>query len=240
MRTNANAYDRIRKLPIEVNRIDMKRIEEIKRLGRSEDSNEVRVCVSMFSGYNNPIPTGEIPLADFLLQPTYKKEVEVLRGCGDKARLRELKSKLPAITPSGIFSRRRNDGLIRHSGFICIDIDGQDNHDVTDWEALKSSLSDFTGLWYTGLSASGNGLFLIFRIKYPEMHANHFTAISSEFGESERGWFHTISRQSTKYNSAECDRQYTRCLRTCDHTSIATLFMICKRNGITTTLHQRL
>lgn len=289
--------------------------------------------VSLFRGYNNSAPAGVVSLSDFLLSSTYKAQIGEIRSIPDKTRRRELKSKLPAITPSGVFSKRSNSGLIRHSGFICIDIDGQDNPDISDWEALKSSVSDLAGLWYAGLSASGNGLFLVFKVKYPEKHSEHFNslardvvergitidaqckdvsrlrgasydpqplycpsvapheglldnqartprnpqnpergseypagltairvsklvdaiertganiaelypdwyavgrALSSEFGEAGRAWYHSISRQSQKYDPAECDEQYDRCLATCSQTSIRTLFWICKQNGIMT------
>ena len=287
----------------------------------------------MFSGYTDSKPIGEISLSDFLLRPLYKEKVEEIRREKDKARRRELKAKLPAVTPSGIFSKRSNAGLIRHSGFICIDIDGDQNPDINDWEALKSNISDFQGLWCAGLSVSGNGVFLIIKIKYPEKHLRHFHAIdgdlqtrgiavdaackdvarlrgasydanpfynpdagfyeslksfssqpepkttislkapvsaesrnltaarvvrlvevieqmkaniadfypdwyavgcslASEFGESGRGLFHIISRQSDKYDYDQCNAQYSRCLGTCSNTSISTLFWYCKQHGI--------
>ena len=307
-----------------------------------KDPDKIDDRVSLFSGYTDSRPIGAVSLSDFLLQPKYKRQVEVIRGCQDKTLRRALKAKLPAITPSGIFSKRSNAGLIQHSGMICIDIDQKDNPDINDWDALKSTISDFPGLWYAGLSVSGNGLFLIITVKYPDKHLEHFHAITgdllkkgiavdiqcsevsrlrgasydpqplysplaapyekispgpistrrahngdtpgysknqrnsnnpagfddrtayrvsrlveviersganisdyypewfaigralaSEFGESGRGWFHTISKQSQKYNPAECDEQYTRCLGTCSQTSISTLFYYCKINGIT-------
>ena len=138
---------------------------------------------SLFSGYEKSEPIGASLLSDFFLQSTYKEEIEELRKCTDKACRRELKSKLPAITPSGIFTIRRNDALIKHSGFICIDIDGDQNPHITDWEALKSSLYDLTGLYYAGLSASGNGVFLIVKIKHPERHTEHFYSLARDLNE---------------------------------------------------------
>jgi hypothetical protein len=138
------------------------------------------VSVSLFRGYSDARPVGVVSLFDFLLQPTYREQIEALRRCKYKAQRRELKSRLPAITPSGVFSKRCNGGLIRHSGFICIDIDGQDNPSITDWEAVKPSLSDIDGLWYGGLSASGSGLFLLFGIAHPERHAGHFHALARD------------------------------------------------------------
>src|SRR5205809_272751 len=41
-----------------------------------------------------------------------------------KDAVHELKTALPAVMPSGIFTRRNDKALSRHSGVICIDIDG--------------------------------------------------------------------------------------------------------------------
>ena len=149
-----------------------------KRLGRSVRPE--KFSISLFRNYNSSIPCGEVDLFDFLNTSTHHQQVEEIRACTDKARRRELKSKLPAITPSGVFSKRCNAGLIKHSGIICIDIDGDQNPHIRNLEAQKSIISDLVGLWYVGLSASGNGLFLLFRVKYPEKHAEHFAALARE------------------------------------------------------------
>ncbi len=317
-------------------------IQNITIIGRRRESvlKTSKVLVSLFRDYSHSTPISETSLSDFLTTSTYKRQVEEIRNCTDKTRRRELKSKLPAITPSGIFSKRSNSGLIKHSGMICIDIDQQENPEISNWEALKSTISDLQGLWYAGLSVSGNGLFLVFKVKHPEKHLEHFNAIASEladrgimvdqackdisrlrgasydpkpfysplvapyeallttstqrvpggsvtqtqsnpkktvgyqssegltayrvsrlidrieatgvniaeyypewfaigralaseFGESGRDWFHTISSKSQKYNLKECDQQYNRCLQTCSQTSIRTFFYYCKQNGIT-------
>lgn len=157
-------------------------IQNITVIGRRRESvpKTSKVFVSLFRDYSNPKPIGEIDLLEFLLTSTYQQQVEEIRRCTDKARRRELKSKLSAITPSGIFSKRSNAGLIRHSGIICVDVDQQDNAGISDWEALKSSISDLQGLWYAGRSVSGNGLFLLFKVKYPEKHLEHFAALARE------------------------------------------------------------
>lgn len=40
------------------------------------------------------------------------------------------KEKLPCITTSGIFSERKEDKILEHSGFICIDLDAKDRKSV--------------------------------------------------------------------------------------------------------------
>ena len=136
--------------------------------------------VSLFSGFNDPIPSDKISLDAFITTSTYKPQVEEIRNCKNKEQRRKLKSQLPAITPSGLFLKRCNDGLLKHSGFICIDIDGKDNPDISDWDALKKSIADFEGLYYAGLSAGGNGLFLLFKLEYPEKHLEHFYALAQD------------------------------------------------------------
>jgi len=62
-------------------------------------------------------------------------------------------------------------------------------------------------------------------------------ALASEFGESGREYFHAVSAQSSKYESARCDAQYDIALKR-DHSggvSIGTFFYYCKQAGIETT-----
>ena len=284
--------------------------------------------VSLFSGYNNPHPQSTIPITDFLLSADYMSQVEQIRKCRDSQKRRELKAQLPAITPSGIFTVRRDQGLIQHSGLICLDLDGKDNPHIEDWEAVKEQVSPMPGLYYAGLSVSGNGLFLVYLISNTSAHRQHYAAIvedlgqyglnpdarcanlsrlrgasydphpyfnpdvlasekqclvvkpapkmpmvpiypenltenrvlrlvqlidetgtdmtdyypdwfalgcslASEFGESGRGFFHVISRQSHKYRPERCDKEYNNCLHSCSRSRISTFFWYCKKFGVT-------
>jgi hypothetical protein len=58
-------------------------------------------------------------------------------------------------------------------------------------------------------------------------------ALAAQFGEYGRNMYHVVSSQSEKYNPNECNRQFDKCLSTCDQTTIATFFTICKRFNIT-------
>jgi predicted P-loop ATPase len=62
-------------------------------------------------------------------------------------------------------------------------------------------------------------------------------ALVSEFGEQGRDHFHTLSSHSSKYNSDDCDRQYTACLKNHSESkgkksTIATIYYYAKQNGI--------
>ena len=141
--------------------------------------------VSLFKGYTDSRPQAEVELAKWLLSLAYREQVEQIRRISDKKIRRELKASLPCITPSGIFTKRTISGLVRHSGMICIDIDGEDNPSVSDWEQVKQTLNNFPGLYYAGLSTSGNGIFLIIRISDPARHREHFESLHREL--SNRG-----------------------------------------------------
>jgi predicted P-loop ATPase len=62
-------------------------------------------------------------------------------------------------------------------------------------------------------------------------------ALVSEFGESGRDYFHTLSSHSSKYNSDDCNAQYTACLKNHSESkgkrsTIATIYYHAKQNGI--------
>ena len=62
-------------------------------------------------------------------------------------------------------------------------------------------------------------------------------ALVSEFGEFGRDHFHTLSSHSSKYNSDDCDRQYTACLKNHSESkgkksTIASIYYHAKQNGI--------
>jgi hypothetical protein len=59
----------------------------------------------------------------------------------------------------------------------------------------------------------------------------------SEFGEQGRDHFHTLSATSSKYNSIDCDSQFTACLKNHNESkgkksSIGSIYYLAKQNGI--------
>jgi predicted P-loop ATPase len=62
-------------------------------------------------------------------------------------------------------------------------------------------------------------------------------ALVQEFQEQGRDYFHTLSSHSSKYNSLDCDSQFTACLKNHSETkskksSIGTIYYHAKQNGI--------
>lgn len=138
--------------------------------------------VSVFLSYKATVPSRSINIWEWLfLSNDNNSIVDIIRYTTDEEERKRLKASLPAITPSGIFSERRANKLIDHSGLICIDIDGKDNPHITNIESLKQQLSNNEYILYCGLSVSGNGLFCLIPIAYPEQHKGHFYALQKDF-----------------------------------------------------------
>ena len=108
-----------------------------------------------------------------------------VRAEKDKKKRDKLKQQLPAFTTSGIFkdSERTEEGLIKHSGYMCIDIDGDDNPSIGDWQAIVFELGKLPQIAFVGLSVSGNGVFALIPIKYPAKHKEHFKAFQKSFAK---------------------------------------------------------
>ena len=134
--------------------------------------------VSFFPDLMKPKPQGKVNLLDWLTKDTYMGLVTKIRNAKDKGSKSALKRKLPAITPSGVFSIRRDDALIRHSGLLCIDIDSEGNEWIGSIPKLKSYFSKVKEVAYCGVSVSGNGLFLLIPISFITSHRKHFRYIS--------------------------------------------------------------
>lgn len=82
------------------------------------------------------------------------------------------------VTPSGTFSQRQESDIIKHTGLLCIDIDFKDNPKPDMNKAKHIIGKNCPSLYYGGLSLSGKGIFLIFRISNPEYHKQHFEALA--------------------------------------------------------------
>ena len=143
------------------------------------------IRVSVFENYYATEPLGCVDLMKWCKTAKFKKQVITFRTTSNEKIRQRIKRNLPCITPSGIFKTRSRDGLVQHSGFICIDIDHKDNGIFgPEWFEKKKLLAKtFDCLFYAGMSISGNGLCLIFRIAYPNKHLAQFDALVREVYE---------------------------------------------------------
>lgn len=141
--------------------------------------------ITLFRNYFNPDPVADLTVFDFCNyvqnSQEYVQEIEALRDTKIKKEQRDkIKATLPAVTISGRFSKREAAGLIRHSGFICLDLDAGKN-DITDWPAVRDTLMDCENVYFTALSASGKGVFCLIPIAFPYLHKQQAIQLITDF-----------------------------------------------------------
>lgn len=145
----------------------------------------LNVNISCFANYttaDNPRP---VNLLRWLTSDKYRAEVEAIRQTSDKADRDLLKAKLPAITPSGLFTRREAGCLVQHSGLLQFDIDWKENQHISNFEDLKTELCKIKNVAYCGLSVSGAGYWGLIPIAQPQRHKEHFEALRQYFAQFE-------------------------------------------------------
>ena len=92
---------------------------------------------------------------------------------GDK----EKKKRLPVVCFSGEFSKRSDDALFEHSGFIVLDFDH------VDVDATKTALATDDYVHSCWVSPSGDGIKALVQITNPERHRDHFRALITYFAK---------------------------------------------------------
>jgi hypothetical protein len=119
------------------------------------------------------------------LAAQYTPLIAQIRATADKDERDKLKKRLPCFTPSGTFSRRAADGLLKHSGLIQFDIDPKQNPALTALNApsLRDKIARFRHVAYCALSASGTGVWGVVRIAHPDRHKEHFAALAADFAK---------------------------------------------------------
>lgn len=126
---------------------------------------------------NSRYPQGSLPLSAILFSERVRARVEALRALpyGSEA-FQTAKRSLPCYTPSGVFEVRNSEGLIKHSGMLCIEWDA-----VEDCSKLKDLLGGLPFVYYAGLSCSGRGVFALVKIADPSKHREYFRALADYF-----------------------------------------------------------
>ena len=127
----------------------------------------------------------DIDILSFLTSNKYKHLICEIRATTDITHRRELKKKLPAITPAGVFyPSRKAENLISYSGYICVDIDGKDNPTIENWSVAAHYIGALSPcVLYAGVSAGGNGCFAIYRIATPQRYTEHLASIVAELND---------------------------------------------------------
>lgn len=109
-----------------------------------------------------------------------KEIIFKIRLCNNKDEITELKSQLPCILFSGIFTYRNSKSLVMHSGFICLDFDKfPDSDTLLTWKDTLQA-DEFT--YCVFLSPSGNGLKCLIKIPpIKEYHKQFFDALKDYY-----------------------------------------------------------
>lgn len=138
--------------------------------------------IGFYSGniYNTKI-SKKINVGEFLNYVkfgTFKALADKVARAKTKKERQELKAKtLPYVTVSGVFSERKESGLLGHSGVIAVDLDN-----LEDIESTKSTLSNDPYTLSIFKSVSGLGLCVIIQITTkPENHKGHFRWIEKYY-----------------------------------------------------------
>lgn len=141
--------------------------------------NVLNVEVSYFRNINDTANPVTVNFYTYLCSEKHRAAIECLRATDNEKERTQLKIILPGITPSGVFSYRDEEHLVKHSGGIAGDIDFKDN--PYNPETIKKQVAKIRNVAYCGLSASGTGLWFYVVIAYPEFHKEHYESLITDF-----------------------------------------------------------
>ena len=142
--------------------------------------NRLDVAVSYYEHIYTKFPV-RATLIDLLTTNRYKSRVLAVRTESDARKKKELKTRLPAFTPSGLFRGGAANTLLKLTGLICIDIDRKDNLQVEGYDRLKDQLGRLPYVAFCGRSAGGEGYYAIVPIAQPNKLLLHFRSLQTEF-----------------------------------------------------------
>lgn len=133
--------------------------------------------ISLFERSSASKPLAKTSLRDFLKKiqngywKHYQDKVIKAKTKEDKTRIKRFNT--PCVTLSGVYEKNRVGLPNPHSGFICIDIDGDDNKGLMK---KRDVLEDDPYVFGVFTSISGTGLAVLFKIK-PKKHYEYFNGI---------------------------------------------------------------
>ena len=142
--------------------------------------NRLDVAVSYYEHIYTKFPV-RATLIDLLTTNRYKSRVLAVRTESDARKKKELKTRLPAFTPSGLFRGGAANTLLKPTGLICIDIDRKDNLQVEGYDRLKDQLGRLPYVAFCGRSAGGEGYYVIVPIAQPKKLLLHFRSLQTQF-----------------------------------------------------------
>lgn len=154
------------------------------------NENTKKITISKFGSYfskekNKTVPGGKPSDTDFYTEMlnikngTYSQIIDQLKSIKDPDEQKTFKeSRLPSFTIScQCKTWRKEENIISHSGLLNIDIDGDQNLHIEDWEEMRDRICDtLPTIVSCFLSARGNGLSFVVKIK-PDRHRDTYSSI---------------------------------------------------------------
>lgn len=137
--------------------------------------------INFFNNIKQTKPEATTSILEFLNNVklgTWRDKIEPINAETDPDKVKELKNKtLPYVTISGTFNQRNDSSLIKHSGFICLDLDKLVDLDK-EWEKIINDPYTFGAF----KSASGRGIAVLVKIK-TNKHKESFLSLESYYLE---------------------------------------------------------
>jgi len=152
--------------------------------------------ISYLANKTTNTPLGSLSLEDLhnqLIDPTeepFSKSKEIvarLRSTNDKALKKRLKGTLPVIVPGAEIRTKDKYAPLQYkvkqySGFVQVDIDPNDNPNLSNAVMLRDWLAaNIPYMALVAVSASGNGVWGLIQIEFPEKFQSYAGPISSYF-----------------------------------------------------------
>ncbi len=138
--------------------------------------------INYFNNIKQTTPEAETSILEFLNNVklgTWRDKIEPINAETDHDKVRQLKEKtLPYVLISGTFEKRGAANLIKHSGFICLDIDKLEDLDY-EWKKVIDDPYTFGAF----RSASGNGIAVLVKIN-PNKHKESYESLESYYLEN--------------------------------------------------------
>jgi hypothetical protein len=157
---------------------------ELSLFEHSSDNTTLPKFSIFFNGIGNVYPNSERDLKTLYEEirngTSLRNYTEKLRSIKDKKERAYYKKTFPYVTFSGTFRKRSNEGIIYHSGYICIDLDKIGDTDKLT--GIKGQILQFFNPGLMFISPSGDGLKIVFKIDISQgTHAEYFAALSQYF-----------------------------------------------------------
>jgi hypothetical protein len=109
-----------------------------------------------------------------------KAKIEEIRQAYDKEKADAIKRQLPSVCFSGLFSKRHDNCLTEHSGFLVLDFDN-----VNDISEKMAELAQYDFIYSSWVSPRGNGVKALVRIADGTKHREHFAALKEIFKDAD-------------------------------------------------------